>query len=386
MKVLHLIHTLARGGIENWLLSMLGELPRRQYVIDFCCKGVDKGPLCTVAEEKGAAVHLCSLRPTQVGFLRKLERILRSGSYDIVHSHYDVYSGLPVWVGRKLNVPVVVSYHCTVFPPTARWMTIPGMRQLRAAYGFFSIRYALEHARFVAGSSRGILETLKRYNPKAESKFRVLYIGVDLPEPSTPQERAEFRQSFGWNPDAPIILHVGRFHEQKNHDGLLKVFRLVRNHISDVKLVLVGEGALRAQVNKQIEEAGLSGSVRLLGLRDDVPSLMTLCDLFLFPSRYEGFGLVALEANAAALPVVGSRIPGLTEAVEDKRTALLHNLDDLEGMAESVVRILTDPELAKNLSLRGRTRAEKHFSRRASARRLMTLYNECLDGDPRVSM
>lgn len=360
---------------------MLGQLPGEQCRIDFCCKGMEKGPLCTVAEDHGAVVHLCTLRPTQIGFLRKLEHILRSGSYDIVHSHFDVYSGLPVWVSRKLHIPVVASYHGTAFPPVAAFMRLPGVRHLRAAYGVFSIRYAVKHARFVTGSSHAILETLKRYNPIAESKFRVLYLGVDLPRLSTPSERADFRQSFGWPPHSPVILHVGRIDEGKNHQGLLRVYRLVRKRIPEVRLLLVGEGSLKTQINKQIEDLGLDGSVKMLGLRDDVPFLMTQSDLFIFPSLYEGFGLVALEANAAALPVVGSRIPGITEAVEDGSTALLHEVDDLEGMAESAVRILTDPELCKTLGFQGRARAGRHFSRQASAQGLLALYNECLRRD-----
>ena len=84
--------------------------------------------------------------------------------------------------------------------------------------------------------------------------------------------------------------------------------------------------------------------------------------------------MVALEANAASLPVVGSRIPGLSEAVEDGRTALLHPVTDVQGMADSIIRLLVNPELAHRLGAAGRDRVKQEFSAEAGARRLLNLY------------
>jgi glycosyltransferase EpsF len=115
-----------------------------------------------------------------------------------------------------------------------------------------------------------------------------------------------------------------------------------------------------------------------LGLRGDVPRLMGLSDVFLFPSFFEGFGLAALEANAAALPVVASRVPGLTEAVVDGQTALLHDVQDVDGMVRSVTRLLSEPEYSRQMGDAGRQRVEADYSLDASARRLRELYRLCV--------
>src|SRR5262249_7520723 len=127
-------------------------------------------------------------------------------------------------------------------------------------------------------------------------------------------------------------------------------------------------------ITQAIAERGLTEHVRLLGSRGDVPALMSRCNVFLFPSIHEGFGLVAIEANAAGLPLVGSRIPGLTEAVKDSTTAMLHDVNDFEGMAGSVVRVLTDRPDAERLAAAGRSWVKEHFSVEASARRLLDTY------------
>jgi glycosyltransferase involved in cell wall biosynthesis len=105
---------------------------------------------------------------------------------------------------------------------------------------------------------------------------------------------------------------------------------------------------------------------------------MGKCDLFLFPSLHEGLSLAVIEASAAGVPVVGSKIPGFDEAVVDGQTGVLHPVDDLEGMSDSVVTLLTDKAHAHKLSDAGRMRANEIFSVSASAERLLNLYHECL--------
>jgi len=105
---------------------------------------------------------------------------------------------------------------------------------------------------------------------------------------------------------------------------------------------------------------------------------MSLCDVFLFPSLHEGFGLVAIEASAAGLPVVGSKIVGLLEAVLDGKTGILHDVNDLEGMAQSVVLLLKDPAYAKGLASAGRERVIQNFSIPISAKNLLEMYQEVL--------
>ena len=176
----------------------------------------------------------------------------------------------------------------------------------------------------------------------------------------------------------PVVIHVGRFYEQKNHLGLLAVFERVLRDVPDAKLVLVGEGPLMERVKAYVAARGLTQAVRMVGARNNAASLIACADVLLFPSLFEGFGIVALEANAAGLPVVGSDVMGLNEAVENGSTAVLWDVNDVASMAASVVRILNDSTYAKTLGEAGRIRAERLFSVKASAEKLVRLYRGLL--------
>ena len=161
--------------------------------------------------------------------------------------------------------------------------------------------------------------------------------------------------------------------------GLLDVFERVRHDLPTARLLLVGDGPLRASIEGDVKKRSLTAFVSFLGLRDDVLYIMQSCDAFLFPSLFEGFGLVLTEANAAGLPVVASRVPGITEAVEDGTTALLHDPQDVDGMAKSVVGILCDSDYARGFAKRGRKRHAELFSTEAAVDRLIGLYQRALD-------
>ena len=379
IKVLHLLTTLGRGGLERWLLSLQEEMLLRGVAMDFCCKGNDLGCWSEAAQSAGARVLLCPLRPTQVGFVRGLRRIVESGGYQILHSHLAVYSGLAVWVARRQRIPVITSFHSTESPPFFWWGRFPGLRHLRDTYARCSINYAVNRSDFVTGCSIAALRKFCPEQANGNGRARVVYYGVRMtPKLATPEERAAFRAQLGFPEDAPTVIHVGRFSDEKNHWGVLQVFSRVVNIIPQARLVLVGDGPLRPETQLWAATLGLTPVVRFLGPREDVPQILPKCDLFLFPSHFEGLPVAAIEANAAGLPVVGSRIAGTVEAVEDGTTAILHEAKDLDGMSASVVRLLSDKSLSKELGQAGRRRAQERFSVAASATCLEQLYHECL--------
>lgn len=381
LRVLHLIHGLNRGGIETWLISMLREISRDICAMDFCCKGSEVGVLSDIAEQLGARVFHCPLGFNHPKFGRQFRDILSTQKYTILHNHVEVYSGFPVWVAQGLGIPVISMFHNTHFPAQDRLTKLPVLRQLRSLYGAVSIRYALQHSEFITASSQAILDSLAIPKYQLE-RSRVWYSGVTIADLKSSTDKIAFRQSFGWEGDTPIVLHVGRFAEQKNHLGLLKIFEKVRQQIPAAKLLMVGVGSLKSQIEAISTNRGLTDSVRFLGGRDDVPLIMSLCDVFLFPSLHEGFGLVSIEASAAGLPVVGSKIAGLLEAICDRKTGLLHDVDDYEGMAQSVILLLKDPDYAKSLASAGRERVIQNFSIPTSANRLLEMYQEVFRKSP----
>jgi glycosyltransferase EpsF len=315
---------------------------------------------------------------SHVGFLTGLRRILKGNAYDLVHNHLGMYSGPPVWVANRAGVPIITTFHNTHFPPQLPMFSIFGLSWLRAVYGRTSISYALNRSDHLTVISRGVMDEVIPDRSELRAKSSVCYYGLRIPPPAGIEAKTLFRQSLGWPGDVPLVIHVGRFHDQKNHFGLLKVFQLVLRELPRAKLVMLGVGPLLESVKAYVSEHELRESVRILGPTDDAASVIAKADVLLFPSRFEGFGLVALEANAVEVPVVGSDVVGLNEAVENGETACLWDVDDTRAMAASVIRILSDPAYARQLGRAGRARAERLFSAQASAERLLDLYRTVL--------
>jgi N-acetyl-alpha-D-glucosaminyl L-malate synthase BshA len=140
-----------------------------------------------------------------------------------------------------------------------------------------------------------------------------------------------------------LLIHVSNFRPVKRVDVAMRVFARVRGQIPS-RLLLVGEGPDLAKVERLATALGVAADVVALGEQDDVIPLLSASDVFLLTSAQESFGLAALEAMACGVPVVASRVGGLSEVVEDGVSGCLHAADDVDGMSQSVARLLTDDE------------------------------------------
>ncbi len=334
------------------------------------------GSLAAEAQSHGAHVIHCPFGPAHIGFYRQLSRILIEGNYDLLHSHAGVYSGYAAWIAAQCDIPVISSFHNTTFAPQTRLTQRHFVRKLRSLYAKISIQYALQHSLLTTGCSKDVLSALEAFESQSHGRRTLLHYGVNIPEPGTPQQRKLFRESFGWNNNTLILTHVGRFFEQKNHIGLISIFEIVQRNIPDARLLLVGDGPLRPTIEQRVRELNLTENVLFLGLRDDVAQIMSNSDLFLMPSLFEGLPVASLEAQAAGLPIIGTRVRGLVDAVVDGETAILHDLGNYEDMACDVIRLSRSPEEARRMGAAGRERVQQYFSTHASATRLMELYNE----------
>jgi glycosyltransferase EpsF len=351
-------------------------MAERGFDGSYVCKSGRRGALAEEIEEAGGSVHTIRLTPGHVGYVRGVGRLIAEEGYDIVHNHLQTYAGLGAFIARRAGVPVISSFHNTVFAAQT-WTRAPVVRSLRAMYSSTSIRYGLAHSDCITGCSESVLDTVCGDEAGLRAKSRVIYYGVEPASPVPAGARGLFRRSLGIPEPAPVCLHVGSFFEQKNHAGVIHVFERVVRDVPDAHLVLVGDGPLRKSIEMMIRDRGLEDRVLLLGLRDDVSAMMSHSDIFIFPSLHEGFPLVALEASAAGLPVVGSRIPGLAEAVEDGVTGLLFDTHDVEAMAAAAGGLLKDPSRRASMGAAGRARVAERFSVDASVNQLAAAYDDC---------
>jgi glycosyltransferase involved in cell wall biosynthesis len=177
----------------------------------------------------------------------------------------------------------------------------------------------------------------------------------------------------------PIILNVGRLVPQKGQRYAIAAMpRVVAAH-PHARLVIVGEGWLRGELQAQIRALGMESHVALLGERHDVSVLIQAADLFAFPSLSEGFGVALLEALGAGRPCVVSRIPALTEVTDDGRVALLVDARSSDALAAGIIRLAGDRGLAERLGDDAATFVRERYNVVTSMRSLERLYGTLVD-------
>ncbi|MBX9680315.1 MAG: glycosyltransferase [Gemmataceae bacterium] len=298
MRVLHVVGAMNRGGVETWLLHVARHLDRTEFATDFLVHTDQPAAYDDELRRLGCRIIPClhPSRPLRYGRAFRAA-MAEHGPYDVLHSHVHHFSGLLMKLGRKCGIPVRIAHSHN------------DTRHQDAAAGFarrfylgMMNRWIRVHAtqRLAASKEAG----LSLFGPRERQPWEVLYCSVDFDPFEAPSDRAGVLAEFGFPNDAIVMSHVGRFAEQKNHAFLLRIFAEAVRQEPKSRLLLVGEGPLRAAAEHLAQSLGIVEHVRFAGPRSDVPRLLKASDVFLLPSLHEGLPLVGMEVQAAGTPIV----------------------------------------------------------------------------------
>lgn len=309
-----------------------------------------------------------------LGALRALRRQIRPIRYDLVHAHWIVPNGVVAAAvcGGKRGVPLAIGLHGSdVFLAEK-----PGVRAFA--------RRALSRSRLLTGCSPELVERVRALG-FPEERSRVIPYGVDVAAFSPdPARRSLWRERLGIPADAPLLLGVGRMATKKGFQVLMEILPALLAGHPELRVVLAGGGDLLETFRQATRE--WSGRVFLPGsvLRDTLPDLYRAADVFVLPAVHDGQGNVdglpnvILEAMASGLPVVASGISGIPLAVEDGRTGRLIPERDGPALLGALQGLLADPEAARRMGERGRSKAESELTWDAVAARYREGYRAVL--------
>jgi N-acetyl-alpha-D-glucosaminyl L-malate synthase BshA len=269
-------------------------------------------------------------------------------SLDLLHVHYAMPFAASAYLARQLLLPralgVVTTLHGTD-------ITVVGMEP-----AFFRItQFSIQSSDRVTAVSRFLKE-------RAEETFgitrpiEVVYNFVDS-NVFMPRRRSLPRLA---PPETRVLMHASNFREVKNIPAVIQVFAEVRRQLRS-KLVMIGDGPEKATAEQMVRDLGIERDVLFLGNQDCMEELLPLADVFLLPSRSESFGLVALEAMSAEVPVVSSTAGGLPEVIDHGSTGYLHDPDHVAGFVTSVLRLLGNETLRRSMGRRARRVAIERF-------------------------
>ncbi len=214
----------------------------------------------------------------------------------------------------------------------------------------------------------------------AADRIEVIHNGIDPSQfqPSDAATRAAVRAELGVNADQPVIMQVARFHPVKDHATAIRALAEVVKARPDALLVLVGDGEERPAIERLAGDLGMTGHLRLLGVRDDVSRLIAGADVFLLSSLSEGISVTLLEAMGAGLPIVATDVGGNGEVVSDGETGLLSPRGDAAGLARNLIRLIDDQPLRDRMGRAGRDRLLRVFTEQRMHDGYASLYRDML--------
>lgn len=364
--MLYFTNSLARGGTEEHILTLLRGLDRRRFRPYLACtpQVAEKLHGDLPADVQLEALYL--RKPHHLNAAFRLARLLRRQHIGILHSHLFYSSLFASPIGKMCGVPVVLE------TPHIRELWRQGLKSR-----YFVDRLA---GRFV-DAYIAVSEANARYLTEVKGlprrKIRVIHNGCDLDrfDPGRPAP-ADLKKKLGFEEADPVLVVIGRLEPQKGHQVLLEALPAIRQHFARARLVCVGEGALRNDLESRVRSLGLEDAVRFVGFHSNVSGWLALGDLTVLPSFYEGLPLVAIESLAAGRPVVASAVDGTPEVIVDGQTGLTVPPGDPRSLAQAICRILGDAELRRRLGAAGRAWVLQHFRQQQQIERTQHFYLE----------
>jgi glycosyltransferase involved in cell wall biosynthesis len=365
MKILHVINNLGMGGAEKLMSTLLPELKQQGFEPELIClNGEQEQAYLEPLQRAGIPVHVLSAHrsPYNPLHIRGLMAAMARIRPDLVHVHL-----FPAfyWVSLAFRLcgykcPLLMTEHDT------------SNRRMRSAWWKPVDRFMYGPVKELICISDGVREAVQRYNPRLPA--RTIYNGVPLEQftriaPTCRNTALEqLIRRIRENPGHRIVVSVGRLVEKKDQETMLRAMAKLPPHMH---LILAGEGDERPALEMLRAELALEGRVFLPGNQSDIPYLLQHADYGIITSVIEGFGLVVVEMMAAGLPVVYSRIPGLTEVAGHE--ALAAAPGDAEGFAAILQRLDSDPGFLTETTRACREKAEQ-FSIDAMARGYAAVY------------
>jgi L-malate glycosyltransferase len=358
LNVLHIDTERGWRGGERQTLWLAKELTVRGYVSIVAAR--DREPLVRRAIEAGVETLTCAPRfEGDLSAAWRLRRVIRGRKIDIVHAHTAHAVAIAALATLRLDVPVVVARRVD--------FKLRDNAATRWKYG---------RAAMIIAISRAVARVLADSGVD-ERRVRVVPDGVDVHRTITPANPS-ILAALGVKPGPPLVVQVAQLVGHKDPLNFVRAVAHARSIVPAMQALLVGDGALRGDVETEARSLGLEETLHLAGYRTDADELLAAADVACLSSREEGMGSVLLDALAFARPVAATTAGGIPEVIEHGETGLLVAPQNPIGLGDAIAELLTDRTLAARLGANGRARSAD-FSVERLTDRTVAVYEEVLN-------
>lgn len=372
-KILYFLNSFVRGGVEEHLLSLLTHLNRDEFEPLVVFPSALASLMKTDLEKINVEFYEISIRSwINLKDIVQFIRLIKKRKVNIVHSHLFFASMFANPIAKLSGVPITIE--------TAHIRELWRKGPIKTCYfidRFFSV--FTDKIIAVSNAVANYLITVKGLNSQ---KIKVVHNGRDLSKfrpDINPNTSAEMKRRFSLNDATGIVGVIGRLNFQKGHRYFLKAIPHVLAKIPKVKFLIVGDGELRKELEDLAEHLGISKNVIFAGFQKEIPEIISILDILVLPSLFEGLPLVAIEGSAMAKPVIVTNVDGSPEAIKHQETGIVVPPKDPIALAQAMLALLEDKERASRYGENGRIFVRKRFNIDLQVRETERLYKSCLD-------
>ncbi|WP_423217189.1 glycosyltransferase family 1 protein [Streptococcus equinus] len=331
IKIAHIIGKWNGGGVESVVMNYYRHIDRTKYKFDFVCDSDSTSIPYDEIKKMGGRVILVPPYQKVFEYHIGLKKILKEGEYQIVHSHINALSVFSLYAAKRAGIPVRIAHSHS---------TSNKKEPLKNIFKFilkpFSRMFATDYMACTEHAGRWLFGD-KEFD---SGNVFILNNAIDVEKFKYNEEiRIKKRRELCIAEDTFVIGHIGRFVEQKNHRFLIDIFYKFHCEYPNSILLLIGQGPLMKEIKERVMLLGLQESVHFLGQRDNISDFYQVFDLFLFPSLYEGLGMVMIEAQCSGLPCVASTDVPVDSKINNNVSYL--SLDSrIEDWTEEISRMI----------------------------------------------
>ena len=368
MRILHVVDKISIDGVNPSSVARLfaywhsGHDPETFEIEVAVLRKPSK--VAAFLEQHGIVTHFTGHHAYSPLNILALRRLVREREIDLLHLHgYGAanYGRIASWI---CGVPNVMHEHAILDVKTHQYIA----------------DYCLSRLTGVAVAVSGaVRDFVVKGRATDETKVRVIWNGVPKPRAVSAEEVAAFKAAQGLDDTLKLVGAVTRFNEIKGNRYLIDAAAMLVERDDRIRILLVGDGAQRGELEAQAKDLGVSGNVIFTGFLDDVKVALAAMDVVVIPSLSEGMPLAMLEAQLSGKPVVATAVGGMKEIAVDGDTALLVPVKDGAALARGVLRLLEDDDLSRKISAAGAAAAEAYTVER-NVQALEALYSELTRG------
>lgn len=377
IRVLLVITTLGTGGATNVVLDIAGHFNNHPDFDIQILTGpipVDRKDLTHLAHEQGIPTREIPSLVNHVNpfanakAVADIRRIIVQGNYDIVHTHSSVAGIVGRLAARAARARVIIHH-------VHGWGLQEGMSiGMRTAYLALERLCARFTDRIITVSSPDIQKG-QIHRIAGEDKFVLIYNGIELEDFRQSVDDQKERAKLGLDPTCKLVGMIGRLDKQKNPLDFIRAAAVVTKSYSKVEFLIIGDGPLRPECERLINELNLKERFFLLGFRNDVNRILPILTMTAMSSLWEGLPITFLESMSAGKPIVANNVDGASDVVINGETGFLVHPHQPSEMAEHILYLLHNEKLCNEMGLVAQQHSH-YFSRQRMVEQIESLYKE----------